>query len=175
MQAYSAVQAELKVDEVLTAAQLARVGLAGKGFPSRELTVRSLVTAKSEIQQPVRFFARTNQLLLKRPADLAHLAGIAESRRLLGVPGDRWMLDRGGYRQRPDAVFTDAGGELIAVEFDAGYPRAVVRHKVKAFSSAYAGLVWATPSAVRAKHLRRDYPELRVMCVDYWSMPQTSN
>lgn len=172
---YRAVQAELEVDEVLTGAQLARAGLTGNGVPSRELSVRPLVTSKTELEEPVRFFARTSAFLLKRPADLAHLAGIAESRRILGVSGDRWMLDRGGYRQRPDAVFPDAQGDLIAVEFDAGYPRPVVRHKVRSFSTSFAGLVWATPSVVRARHLRSAYPEMRVMCVDYWSMPQTSS
>lgn len=159
------VGALLETFDVLTDAQLQRRGLSGDGFPKLTLTVRPLSVSTPEVE--VSFRALSKERLGHAGVTLAHAAGTAETGVQLGAQPGSWLLDRGGHHHRPDAVLTRPDGP-VAIEFDAGYPMRVVDKKVKAFQE-FRGIVWGTPSELRASRLRAYYPELDVRVVDYWS------
>lgn len=161
----AAVRRLLAVDHVLTDAQLDRLGLHGQAFPSLKLTVAPLTS--SSRSHDVTFRALRPDILQTSPVRLAHLAGTAAIRHALTQPTDGWQADPGGRATRPDAVFTQ-DDDRWAVEFDAGYGRAAVRRKLRAFEQEYAGVIWGVASAARASHLTDRHPGLHVMTVQYW-------
>ncbi len=167
----------LEVDEVVTDAQLARLGLDGARFPGRTLTVRPLTTSERTVD--VTFRALSERTLLREHRFLPHLAGRAGVRHALAIDGENWLGIGGGrlaesgggsevlgVSARPDAVFRH-GALQVAVEYDAGYKAQVVHEKIRSMRG-YDLIVWATPSAARSARMQSMHPGIRVETVRYW-------
>lgn len=147
----------LATDQVLTAPQAMRHYGVGEDallarFPHRDVLFRPLTTSTRESLST--FIALKADLVRWEPGwALAHAAGTAELRHLLGASPEDWSREEGYGDHRPDALWRRPDGAVVAVEYDAGYPPAMVRRKVKAFGT-YDALVWGTPSRARTTHLQ---------------------
>lgn len=149
----------LEVDRVLTLAQVVRHYEVREEpvlshFPHREVQFKPL--SNSSPVKRTTFIAREPERLLWEPAwSLAHDAGTAELRYLLGASRQEWERAQGYGTSRPDALWRRPGGQVVAVEYDGGYPPAITREKFQAFSDrrTFQGLVWGTPSRARTAHL----------------------
>ena len=165
---------------VLTLDQITRRGF-GKvteGLPCKTLELRPLVTTKTA--RPITFVAVEQAFLKVPPRVLLHAVVLAEGRQLLQIPPDQLRLlpPRSDLRS-PDAVWERGGpgaGLDVAIEIDLGYAPKVVAAKLHAFGpppphhlgggyAGYAGTLWITTSAVRARHLRARFAgQLRHPC-----------
>ncbi|GAA5533906.1 hypothetical protein [Deinococcus aluminii] len=153
----------LAVDGVLTVPQAVRHYAVEEDallarFPHREVRFRPLNTSARE--QSCVFLAQDAELLRWEPGwVLAHQAGTAALRHALQASRHEWERERGYGAHRPDALWHRPDGAVVAVEYDGGYPPAVVREKIRAFGEqgTYGGLVWGTASQVRTGHLRARY------------------
>ena len=165
---------------VLTLDQIARRGFeeVTEGLPRKTLELRPLVTTKTA--RPITFVAVEQTFLEVPPRVLLHAVVLAEGRQLLQIPPDQLQLlpPRSDLRS-PDAVWVRGGsgaGLDIAIEADVGYAPKVVAAKLDAFGppppqhlgggyAGYAGSIWITTSAVRARHLRARFAgKLRHPC-----------
>lgn len=164
---------ELAVDRVITKEQAQRrynftVAELRRLFCYRPAEVKPLARSSRFVQTAFVALPSEEEFLRWAPAwELAHLAGTAEIRTLLGASVDDWTLDEATMRgNRPDAVWR-RGEQVVAVEYDAGYPPKVVAEKIQSFQD-YDALVWGTPSAVRMGHLRSVYhrPERQFVLAD---------
>lgn len=165
------VMALLRVDTVLTDAQLARRGLDARGFPAYTTTQRPMMD--SSVEHEVTFRMIDPALPIRQPQTLPHLAGLAEIRHRLSAPAPQWQAMGGSQVAQPDAVFR-SDDALVAVEYDAGYRGRVVERKMQAFER-FGAVIWATPSVLRSERIRSRYPAARVLTVDYWTPPTPSN
>jgi len=88
---------------------------------------------------------------------LLHLAFLAELRRLMKAPPERWQVLQAGEADPtgvlPDAVFLGPEGP-VAVEVDLGYALDRVRAKVRHYAQSYAGQVWGVLTSGRALRVR---------------------
>jgi len=165
---------------VLTLDQITRRGFGEvtEGLPRKTLELRPLVTTKTD--RPITFVAVEQAFLAVPPRVLLHAVVLAEGRHLLQVPPEqlRLMPPRSDLRC-PDAVWERGApgtGLDVAVEVDLGYAPRVVAAKLDAFGpppphhlgggyAGYAGTLWITTSAVRARHLRARFAgKLRHPC-----------
>lgn len=108
---------------------------------------------------------------------LAHLAGTAELRLMLGATrisgavSQSWVLEGGYGDLRPDATWMTPEGQRVAIEYDAGYPAPVVRDKLRSFQS-YDLVYWGTPSAARQTNLQSRYPgQAEFLKLDFFTPP----
>ena len=123
-------------------------------FALREVEFKPLNVSNRSVRAT--FIAADEALLRWTPAwELAHLAGTAQLRTQLGARVEDWVPEPGMKANRPDAIW-QPGEQVVAVEFDAGYPPKVVREKLRTFAD-FDQVVWGTPSPVRASHLRSRY------------------
>lgn len=160
----------LAVDEVLTAGQLARRGVDASFLPHVDLSIRPM--PRGSIEQDVRFHALSSARLRRPPGILTHAVGLAEMRQMQGIPPGAWRVTQSGRHHVPDGM-ADTPGGVQAFEFDAGYTSRIVQEKMRAFQRYDGGIVWGTPSALRAERLRSAYPDVTVLVVDYWSAGHT--
>ncbi len=112
-----------------------------------------------------RFFVLDEEDLLRADgAVLRHLSGVASVRFALGVSPsmDVWRVDRDPVHPTatPDALWK-RGYELLAVEYDVGYPKAQVREKLVHFLRAYDGVVWGVPTSLRRSSVKALIPPER--------------
>jgi len=88
---------------------------------------------------------------------LLHLAFLAELRRLMNAPAERWQVLQAGETDPtglvPDAVFQGPEGP-VAVEVDLGYALDRVKGKVRHYARHYAGQVWGVLTSARASRVR---------------------
>ena len=159
----------LKVDKVVTDAQLVKLNLDGKRLPHVSLTVRPL--PNSSVELGVTFRALSQKYLYAKTESLPHYAGLAAGRHALHAALDEWTVMGNGKSICPDAEWR-SGGRVIAVEYDAGYRPGVVAQKMESFK-AYDAVIWVTPSRVRTERLQAKYPAVQVITVDYWTASQT--
>jgi len=117
--------------------------------------------------------ARSRGLEWLRLTPLMHLLGTAAMRHLLQAQAKDWRTTAhaAGGRYKPDALWTTPAG-VVAIEFDTGrYRREVRLSKMAAFEQAYPRIIWGTSSPARAQWMRRAYPKLEVLDVDFWTVP----
>lgn len=163
----------LRTDQVLTSGQLLRLGVNPDWFPSVTESVR--LTSYVGAETVVTFHAlRPATLEGLRARQLAHLAGVAEMRLVLGVPpGPHWQVSAHLRHadERPDAVWTHEGQTRL-IEFDScDYPRGVVERKVHGMQPK-GPLYWGTTSALRVNRLAVLYPRMHVMLALWWQTPE---
>ena len=150
------LQADLAVDGAVSITQARRhyqlePQVIAQTLPTRALMTRPLKS--STCVREVTFVTLTDDLLRWTPAwALAHQAGTAELRHLLGAHRQDWQREPVLGSHRADASWDNAGS-LIAVEYDAGYPPATVRAKLGAFEQDFTAVVWGTLSGTRRQHL----------------------
>lgn len=178
-----------RLDKIMTLAQVQRhyflsfEDLIGDpDFLYRRAKISPLNTSSLRLETTFMTFsgdgeARKNAELLQwQPGwKLAHLAGTAELRLRLGVERSLgkveqpWILEGGFGDERPDAEWLLADGRRVAVEYDAGYPPAVVREKLRAFSR-YDMVYWGTPSSTRQHNLQSRYPgQAEFLSLDFFT------
>ncbi len=130
---------------------------AASSFPARG-TVRSVaLRLPGKGVATVRFLVHP-RLREASSGTLRHLAGLAEMRRLLGVPPEAWTLGAEPGSTIPDALWGD-----VVVEYDAGeYPRPVLRNKLAAFERRAPLQVWGTVSDRRRELILRLAGEMSI-------------
>jgi len=156
----------LATDHVLTHTQLKRYYRARREvlekLPSTTLTVQP-GHMRHGLQVDVTFYALSRKRLRDTRAGLlAHIAGTAELRHVLGVPADRWesRVHRRRYGEQPDACWWDEDGVENVAEYDSGtYTRGEVQDKFEHFEQrGTERVVWGVVSSVRARNLRLVLP-----------------
>jgi len=139
---------------------------------SGEIVFRSVWVTKTARERTVGqiCIVHTPQLLAT-PEGLRHACGVAEVRRILGIPQGMWKAiapQAVGDTGEPDAVFR-RGHTLVAVEYDAGsYSREQVLRKARAFVQRYDRQVWGAPTRQRVAWIRSLVPDAEVVCAP-WS------
>lgn len=126
----------------------------------REAVHAPLVDSSKRVRTTFATTPELEEWMRWRPAwELAHLAGTAELRHMLGVArvtgqgaAQRWVLEGGFGEERPDAEWLTPDGKRVAIEYDGGYPPLVVQKKLRAFRK-YDAVYWGTPSLIRRAHL----------------------
>jgi hypothetical protein len=113
-------------------------------------------------KRPHRFFLlNEGDLLHADGAVLRHLSGVASMRFVLRVPPSMgvWQADRDPVHPTatPDALWKK-GYELLAIEYDVGYPKVQVREKLARFLQAYDSVVWGVPTPLRRSLVRTLIP-----------------
>lgn len=147
LRATASMRAEVAADGVVGIGTLSRrfeypahvilAALDHHGLCTSVITVKA-VHSQVTTDQPYRI-VHPRPLSPQRPTELAHLAGIAEVRWLVGAPRDEWKP----ARQResndqygtttPDAYWRRASGQEIDVEYDRGtYASPTLRAKLAA-------------------------------------------
>lgn len=163
----SAVRRALTADRALTSGQLGRyyqlplqiAEVAGLYIH----TVHVAATQGGYQYQAVRFISTDADVTRLDANSLRHLAGVAETRHVLGAPWSVWTSHAGARFQphEPDATWRTADG-VVAIEFDAGsYQRTQIESKAQVFSR-YASQVWASSSRARARYLKHTLTTLGV-------------
>lgn len=154
----------LRVDFVYTEGHLKLMGLDPKRPPEWVVVAErpiSLLTGQ-EVTFKKFFFPQGLDLEKAAPFVLRHLAGVARMRMVLGVPPDpkRWMVDLDPVHQEsaPDALWLN-GGERIAIEYDAGYPKPIVLEKFYGLARRHDRQIWGAPTWTRAGYLGKLVPE----------------
>jgi hypothetical protein len=117
-----------------------------------------------------RFFVLNEEDLLRADGVvLRHLSGVASVRFALKVPPSEevWRVDRDPVHPTatPDALWK-RGHELLAVEYDVGYPKVQVREKLARFLHAYDGVVWGVPTPLRRSSVKALVPPERAKRVE---------
>ncbi|MBB5235527.1 hypothetical protein [Deinococcus budaensis] len=182
----------LHLSPVVTTAQLTRSGLLGAArglkLPRQTLTCRTRTTQVMS-ETDLTFVALKRETLTWPRRDLMHTAGLTEVLfRVSREDGQRWALTPLKGRGRgalPDAEILSPGENRArdwAVEFDAGYPAARVRDKLRSFAAqGYGAALWGisvhgrVPTILdlaRELHGAGELPglrEVRVVWVDFWS------
>jgi len=149
--------ADLKVDGTVTLKQAQQhyhlpSELVLSTLPSRTMQVRPLRSSAQSVSAT--FIALEEGELRYAPGwALAHTAGTAALRHLLGVKRGEWEREASFGTHRADATWHRPGQGLVAIEYDAGYGPATVKEKLKAFSEVYEAVVWGTTSSARANHI----------------------
>lgn len=99
----------------------------------------------------------------KRPPELRHYVATAELRHNLGAKARDWTVVRSGRAKAtlPDALWNkNAGGEAVAIEFDAGsYTVSRIVEKIETWRAEGKEQVWGVCSEKRASHIRSYLPE----------------
>lgn len=162
----------LLADVVLSDGQLQRLGVKPSLFPGRQVSVRPAFRVRHQ-ERLVTFRALDEKVLLRNDVyGLAHHAGTAEIRHLIGAPPDAWRA--GGVAcmgNEPDARAWSDDGEALLIEYDCGYRGRVVRDKMLAFREE-GQVVWGTPSSLRAARIALAYPDARVVVTPWWEGPK---
>ncbi len=122
---------------------------------TREVRIDEVIGREKRLH---RFFVLSEEDLLHADgAVLRHLSGVASMRFALRVPPSMevWLVDRDPVHPTatPDALWK-RGRELLAVEYDVGYPKVQVREKLARFLRAYDGVVWGVPTPLRRSLVR---------------------
>lgn len=170
----------IQIDGVLTLRQLKHHvpavnadWLVRHDIPVFDLT---LPTSKYSLPALERVVALKDPSLKYSHFQISHLLGVAEMRIQLaaqqGWQGKAFALRKLG---QPDAFWQHDQG-ITAIEYDAGtYTPRQVRLKLLHFQG-FHDLVWGTPSAVRARHLRRTFAfsdlNIRVLETRWWTAGQ---
>lgn len=162
---FKALQAALKIDQVLSLAQVEHhfqlsARHLGPPLHLRSVTLATIAKSVSSTRH-VTFVMRDAELANRLSEDqLAHLAGAAELRLQLDAPlhAKEWESTASaiGAGHTPDAVRHLPEGSTIAIEYDAGsYVTRKVWRKLRAFTQdpAYAGVVYGVASEQRARRL----------------------
>ncbi|WP_331823443.1 hypothetical protein [Deinococcus sp. YIM 134068] len=177
----------LAIDRTLTTVQLERLDLLTTaqqmGLVTVDRTCRTRVTQPGS-QTELRFVVADPSYQSLPSSTLMHWAGVAETRGHIGEAyGPLLQLNTLTGRERrhlPDAEIHVPDGRVVAVEFDAGYPREVIAAKLRAASNAgYSGLIWGTSVRARAatvplfaREMRNELPGLQSIhgiYIDFWS------
>jgi len=167
----------LEVDHVLSRAQLRRHYRARREVLEKLPSVtRTLVPVhmRSSSRVTLEFYGLNQRTLDRaRTSHLAHLAGTAELRHVLGVPVSSWHAEaRHGYDVcNPDAQWFREDGTVTAVEYDSGtYTFTDVTNKLLAFrEQGHHETIWGVVSRVRGDRLRLRSPEkLEVKVLNWW-------
>lgn len=175
----------LQLDRAVTTVQLRRWGLLEAatwlGLPQVTYTLRTRTTQRASATD-LTFVCADAKIAAKAPRDLMHYAGLAEVRHRYNLGGLRWRhIDERRVTYKADAEILGPPGDLsndAAVEFDAGYPARVVANKLEACAAErYAGLIWATSSLGRVRHIHQQITALQepnslrwaqVIYVNFW-------
>lgn len=154
----------IEVDGVMSAAQLYTFyGLQPADLPGifsvRTYLRTSPLLASSE--QAVTFLTLSRRLARLDDHRLAHRCGTGRMRHLLNVPADpsRWKAEyRGRLKlEEPDALFVDARGDEIAIEYDGGtYSPAVIERKIDTFSDRGFRVIWGVSHLARKRKLNAE-------------------
>ena len=162
----------LLADVVLSDGQLERLGVRPSLFPGRQVSVRPGFRVRHQ-ERLVTFRALDEKVLFRNDVyGLAHHAGTAEIRQLIGGSSSSWRV--GGVASlgnEPDARAWTEDGEALLIEYDCGYRGRVVRDKMKAFREE-GQVVWGTPSPLRAGRIAQAYPDARVVVTPWWEGPK---
>ncbi|MCD0176746.1 replication-relaxation family protein [Deinococcus sp. 14RED07] len=148
------IREALLVDGVLTRSQLERYF----GADDEDLDGLHLVT---HVIEPVHmrstlvettFVGLSPQSVRARPSILAHAVGTAQGRLQCVIDPQNWqsVVDAPSDDAiAPDAVFTTATGQRVAVEYDRGtYSASKVVAKLTDFAAHYDGTLWMVPPPV---------------------------
>ena len=148
----------LETDLVLTLPQAVHhfrlsEGQVLKDYPHRLVQYKPLSTSTRQLKTT--FLARSKVDLRELPGwKLAHLAGTAQIRYLLGAGIKDWLPETAYGNHRPDALWRPSSDRVIAIEYDGGYAAEVVRQKMASFSDKFDGIIWGAPSSARLSHVR---------------------
>jgi len=168
-----ALISDLKVDGTVTLKQAQQhyqlpSELVLDALPSRTMQVRPLRSSAQTVSAT--FIALDEGELRYAPGwALAHQAGTAALRHVLGAKRGEWEREASFGTHRADATWHLPGQGLVAVEYDAGYGSATVKEKFRAFSEVYDAVVWGTSSSARATHIEAKHtaPKRHFVQVDW--------
>jgi hypothetical protein len=153
----------LEVDKAISEGQLYRYwGLRLEDLGPDWSTVTRQIGLTRHSSGQVTFVCLEKRVGALEGAQLRHLAGVAEMRKMLGELPGAW--ESSAQRQRalllPDALWHTKGG-VVAIEFDAGsYSPKQIEEKVWGYSRNYARQVWGTPTELRRGRLEHQLKKL---------------